>query len=70
MTEIAAELPTNLISVERWSIDHSRWLRGVVGQYEQPLLTFAARILGDPDLARDVVQDITCAAGRIRAMAI
>jgi RNA polymerase sigma factor (sigma-70 family) len=57
MTEAAAELPTNLISVERWSIDHSRWLHGVVDQYEQPLLTFATRILGDSELARDVVQD-------------
>jgi RNA polymerase sigma factor (sigma-70 family) len=57
MSEAAAELPTNLISVERWSIDHSHWLRGIVGQYEQPLLTFATRILGDPELARDVVQD-------------
>ena len=57
MSEAAAELPTNLISVERWSIDHSHWLRGVVRQYEQPLHAFAARILGDPELARDVVQD-------------
>ncbi len=57
MSETAVELPTNLISVERWSIDHSAWLRGVVRQYEQPLIAFAARILGDPELARDVVQD-------------
>ncbi len=57
MSEAAAELPTNLISVERWSIDHSAWLRGVVRQYEQPLIAFAARIVGDPELARDVVQD-------------
>ena len=57
MSEAAAELPANLISVGRWSIDHGRWLRGVVGQYEQPLVMFATRILGDPELARDVVQD-------------
>ncbi len=57
MTDTTAESPANLISVERWSADHNDWLRGVVGRYEQPLLTFAARILGDPELARDVVQD-------------
>ena len=57
MTEAAADPPGNLISVERWSVDHSHWLRGIVGRYEQPLITFATRILGDPDLARDVVQD-------------
>ena len=57
MTDPATESPANLISVPRWGTDHNNWLRGIVGRYEQPLLTFAARILGDPELARDVVQD-------------
>jgi hypothetical protein len=57
MTKAAVDPPANLISVERWSVDHNHWLRGIVGRYEQPLTTFAARILGDPELARDVVQD-------------
>jgi len=57
MSEAAIQLPTNLISMERWGSDHGRWLRGIVARYEQPLITFAARILGDAELARDVVQD-------------
>ncbi|OAI41773.1 hypothetical protein AYO41_01420 [Verrucomicrobia bacterium SCGC AG-212-E04] len=57
MTETAAESPANLISVQRWGTDHNDWLRGIVARYEHPLQTFAARILGDPELARDVVQD-------------
>jgi RNA polymerase sigma factor (sigma-70 family) len=35
----------------------SEWLRSVVDGYEGPLIRYAARITGDVDRARDVVQD-------------
>lgn len=35
----------------------SEWLRSVVDGYEGPLLRYAARITGDVERARDVVQD-------------
>ncbi len=37
--------------------DHSAWMRSVLDQYEGPLLRYAARLTGDTDHARDVVQD-------------
>jgi RNA polymerase sigma-70 factor (ECF subfamily) len=33
------------------------WLGQVLGRYERPLLGYVARLLGDPEEARDVVQD-------------
>lgn len=33
------------------------WIRCVLGEYEAPLTRYAARITGDIDLARDVVQE-------------
>ncbi len=33
------------------------WIRCVLGEYEAPLTRYAARITGDVDLARDVVQE-------------
>ncbi len=33
------------------------WIRTVLGEYEAPLTRYAARITGDIDLARDVVQE-------------
>jgi RNA polymerase sigma-70 factor (ECF subfamily) len=35
----------------------SEWLRSVVAGYEGPLIRYAARITGDVERARDVVQD-------------
>ena len=35
----------------------SNWLRSIVATYEGPLVRYAARITGDVDRARDVVQD-------------
>jgi RNA polymerase sigma-70 factor (ECF subfamily) len=35
----------------------SYWLRSVVARYEGPLVRYAARITGDAERARDVVQD-------------
>lgn len=35
----------------------SRWLRSAVARYEGPLVRYAARITGDLERARDVVQD-------------
>jgi RNA polymerase sigma factor (sigma-70 family) len=35
----------------------SEWLRSVVASYEGPLIRYAARITGDAERARDVVQD-------------
>ena len=37
--------------------DKTAWVRSVLEQYEAPLVQYAARITGQLDLARDVVQD-------------
>lgn len=34
------------------------WIRAAVDQFEGPLTIYAARLLGDDDRARDVVQDV------------
>lgn len=39
------------------SDDGSLWVRAAVAQYEGPLTQYAARLVGDVDRARDVVQD-------------
>jgi RNA polymerase sigma factor (sigma-70 family) len=36
------------------------WLRDAMDRFEQPLLRYAARIAGDGEAARDVVQDVFC----------
>lgn len=33
------------------------WIRAAVRQYEEPLMLYAQRIVGDPERARDVVQE-------------
>ena len=38
-------------------VEQPAWMRAAVRQYEQPLIRFATRIIGDSDRARDVVQD-------------
>lgn len=43
------------------------WLRSILDRYERPLLRYAARLTGDTDRARDVVQETfirLCAADR------
>lgn len=43
------------------------WLRSILERYERPLLRYAARLTGDADRARDVVQETfirLCAADR------
>ena len=42
---------------QKESRDEGDWLRSVMGQYERPLVRYAARITGDVERARDVVQD-------------
>jgi RNA polymerase sigma-70 factor (ECF subfamily) len=37
--------------------DEAQWLRSTVDRFEKPLTLYAARLLGDADRARDVVQD-------------
>ena len=37
--------------------DQRAWVRGVVDKFEGPLTLYAARLLGDHDSARDVVQE-------------
>ena len=37
--------------------DHGPWVRAAVDRYEAPLTLYAARLLGDADAARDVVQE-------------
>jgi len=39
------------------SAEHARWVRDAVGRYERQLTQYAAHITGDPERARDVVQD-------------
>lgn len=37
--------------------DHAAWIRDAMGQYEHALVRYAARITGNLESARDVVQD-------------
>jgi RNA polymerase sigma-70 factor (ECF subfamily) len=37
--------------------DHGPWVRAAVERFERPLTLYAARLLGDADAARDVVQE-------------
>jgi RNA polymerase sigma-70 factor (ECF subfamily) len=37
--------------------DHGQWVRAAVERFERPLTLYAARLLGDADAARDVVQE-------------
>ena len=37
--------------------DDTRWFRSLVDRYEAPLLRYATRLVGEPERARDVVQD-------------
>ncbi len=37
--------------------DRSSWIRSILDQYERPLTRYAARLVGDEDAARDVVQE-------------
>ena len=37
--------------------DHGVWVRDAVDRYEKPLTLYAARLLGDAEAARDVVQE-------------
>jgi RNA polymerase sigma-70 factor (ECF subfamily) len=39
------------------SPEHASWVRDAVARYEGPLQLYASRLLGDPETARDVVQD-------------
>src|SRR5437660_12220638 len=39
------------------SADAHAWIRSAVARFEGPLTLYAARLLGDSDRARDVVQD-------------
>jgi RNA polymerase sigma-70 factor (ECF subfamily) len=50
-------------------VAYERWIRSTLDQYERPLIRYAARITGDIDTARDVVQDTflrLCKAERAR----
>jgi RNA polymerase sigma-70 factor (ECF subfamily) len=38
-------------------LEHGAWVREAVGRFEGPLNLYATRLLGDPETARDVVQD-------------
>lgn len=45
------------------------WVRDALHRYERPLLDYAARLLRDPERARDVVQDVflkLCVADRAK----
>src|SRR3954453_14514912 len=39
------------------SADDGSWVRAAVARFEAPLTLYAARLLGDSDAARDVVQE-------------
>jgi RNA polymerase sigma factor (sigma-70 family) len=50
-------------------LSKTEWVRAALERYEQPLLRYAARITGDMEVARDVVQDTflkLCTAERPR----
>lgn len=38
--------------------DRRAWIRSALSEYEQPLTRYAARITGDAEAARDVVQEV------------
>lgn len=42
---------------EQLATDERRWVRSAFERFEGPLMVYATRLLGDPDQARDVVQD-------------
>lgn len=47
--------------------EHGAWVREAVSRFEGPLALYATRLLGDPEAARDVVQDTflrLCGANR------
>ncbi len=37
--------------------NHNGWLVSALSRYEQPLMRYAHRLVGEPEAARDVVQD-------------
>ena len=57
---------------ETTSPSRLRWMQGVLAEYEGPLTRYAARITGDAELARDVVQEVflrLCREARVAHMA-
>lgn len=51
----------------RERMTHEHWVRNTLERFETPLVRYAARLTGDVDLARDVVQDTfmkLCSADR------
>lgn len=45
------------LSAEAGRLGHVAWLREVIARWEGPLVRYAARVAGDLDLGRDVVQE-------------
>ena len=43
--------------MERALAESPGWIQDAIARYERPLVRYATRLLGDPDRARDVVQD-------------
>jgi RNA polymerase sigma-70 factor (ECF subfamily) len=41
----------------RASVTDPTWIRRALADYERPLVRYASRLVGDPDRARDVVQE-------------
>ena len=50
--------------------DEPHWIRETLERFERPLLAYAARILGDLDAARDVVQETFLALCRAERSAV
>lgn len=51
-------MPERTHDADADSVDSRRaWIRGALAQHERPLILYAARLLGDDELARDVVQE-------------
>lgn len=60
MSDVSSAFPRALAGAFMSKTKHSNrlgWVRSVLDQYEGPLTCYAARITGDLDLARDVVQE-------------
>ncbi len=50
-------LPSNVLPLDPREPESERRMRAIVRRFERPLLAFAVRFTGEPERARDVVQD-------------
>jgi RNA polymerase sigma-70 factor (ECF subfamily) len=46
------------VSMTGMAASNGQWIHAAVQRYEAPLMVYAARLVRDPDAARDIVQDV------------